>query len=247
MTAPIAAHAELGVGLSVEQFAWTEKSDSGVRLLRERGPRHVANLEWANTSNPDFSYGYIGKWYLGRVDYTGQTQTGAPFTTTTAYDGSSHELRLNFRDTIKQHTLDYVAGIGLDTWKRAIDNQPRPDPSERFELFYLRAGVSFPPRTGPGWHFSGGIKYPFRITEKVNGPSNGLDSNITLHPGKKASYYGEAGYRFHDSPWQVSLYYEGYRLARSGNVAAKVGGRLVQVHQPESGSDMVGIRASLFY
>lgn len=247
MIAPTAARAELAVGLSVEQFTWTEKSDSGARLLHERGPRHVVNLEWLNTHNPDFSYGYIGSWYLGRVDYAGRTQAGAPFATTTAYDGSSHELRLNFRSHIKQRSLDYVAGIGLDIWKRAINNQPRPDPTERFELFYLRAGVSVPSRTEPGLYFSGGIKYPIRITERVDGQSNGLDSSITLRPGKDVSYYGEAGYWFHDSPWRVSLYYEGYRLARSGNVTAKVGGRPVLVHQPESGADMLGIRAVLSY
>ena len=247
MIAPIAAHAELSVGLSVEQFTWAEKSDSGVQLLRERGPRHVANLEWTNTNNPDFSCGYIGKWYLGKVDYVGRMQTGTPFTTTTAYDGSSHEFRLNFHSHIKQHSLDYVAGIGLDTWKRAINNRPRMNPVERFELFYLRAGVSIPSGIEPGLYFSGGLKYPIQITEKVDGPSNGLDSGVTLHPGKEVSYYGEAGYRFYDSSWRVSLYYEGCRLVRSGNVAARVGGRPVLVHQPKSDMDMVGIRAVLFY
>lgn len=247
LTAPITAYADLGVGLSVEQFTWTEKSDSGARLLRERGPRHVANLEWMNTSNPNFSYGYIGKLYLGKVSYVGRMQTGAPFTTTTAYEGSSHEFQLNFRSYIKQHSFDYVAGIGLDAWKRVINNQPHLDPVERYESYYLRVGVSVPSRIERGLYFSGGIKYPIQLTERVDGPSNGLDSDITLHPGKEASYYSELGYKFYDTPWRVSLYYDGYRFARSSNVAARIGGRPVLIHQPESDMGIVGIRVSTYF
>lgn len=232
------------MGLSVEQFTWTEKSDSGARLLRERGPRHVVNLEWMNTSNLNFFYGYIGKLYLGKVGYVGRMQTGAPFTTTTAYEGSSHEFHLNFRSHIKQHSFDCVAGIGLDAWKRGINNQPRFDPVERYESYYLRAGVSVPSRTERGLYFSGGIKYPIQISEKVDGASNGLDSNITLRPGKEASYYSELGYKFYDTPWRISLYYDGYRFARSSNVVARIGGRAVLIHQPKSDMDIVGIKVS---
>lgn len=247
LLASSAVQAEWGAGLAVEQFTWTEKSDTGVRLLRERGPRLVANLEWMNTQRPDLTYGYIGKLYLGKVAYAGQTQAGAPLTTTTAYDGSSHEFQLNFLGNIKQHSLDYVAGIGLDTWKRAINNQPRLDPVERFKIVYLRAGVSVPSRTERGLYFSGGIKYPIQITEKVDSASNGLDSNSTLHPGKEVSYYSEVVYKFHDTSWRVSLYYDGYRFARSSNVAAQVGGRPVLVHQPQSAMDRVGIKVATYF
>lgn len=245
LIAPSVVYAEASVGLSVEQFTWTEKSDTGTQLLQEQGARYAAHLTWMNTQQPDYSYGYLGKAYLGRVNYSGQTQAGAPAFTTTLYGGSSHELQLNIHPQKFQGKLSYVAGLGLDSWQRAIDNTPYLDQIEQYDLLYFRTAVVFQTRTETHWHFNGGMKYPVLVNERVDGVSNALDQNLTLRPKGNLSFYGEVVYKIGDSPWQASLYYDSYRLGRSDGVVTTSGGKPVLVHQPKSDMDIIGMGVSL--
>ena len=237
------ANAAVSIGAGLENYHWQETIDGSPLSPEEAGLRYAININWAQDTDHGLLFGYRGKLYAGRVHYdTFIQQTNTPVATTTQYSGVIHEGQLSYRSTAADFKLDYVAGLGLDTWQRNIDNNGYSQ-IEDFLIIYLRGGFNLErPAHATGWHGGGGLKYPIFTWEDAHLDSLGYTSNPTLSPGKDISLYAELGYRI-SQRWDVIGYYDSWRFKRSNTVTASRGGLLYGIYQPKSSMDALGLKA----
>ena len=236
------ANAASSIGIGAEDYHWQETIDGSSISPEESGLRYSIHAKWAQDRDHGLLFGYRGKLYAGRVHYdTFTQQTYTPVATTTEYSGATHEGQLSYRSSAADFKLDYVAGLGLDTWQRNIDNNGY-NQIEDFLIIYLRGGLNLErPAQATGWHGGGGVKYPIFTWEDAHLDRLGYTSNPTLSPGKDISLYAELGYRINQH-WDISGYYDSWRFKRSATVTASRGGMLYGIYQPASSMDAYGLR-----
>ena len=237
------AQAEASIGGSIEDYHWQETIDNSPLSPEEYGLRYAIHLKWTQDRERGLLFGYRGKLYAGKVHYdTFYQTTSAPVATTTQYSGAAHEGQLSYRVTSTHQQLDYVAGLGLDTWQRSVANNGF-NQVEDYLIIYLRSGINLEQAgKGKGLHGGVGLKYPLYTWEDAHLDSLGYDSNPVITPGKDISLYAELGYRINKN-WDVLGYYDSWRFKRSKTVMASRGGMLYGVYQPQSSMDAYGIKA----
>ena len=238
---PATANAGWSIGTGLEYYLWQEFiSDPPLKPL-ETGVRNTVNVEWTQDSDYGWLFAYRGKLYFGQVHYDTYTQqTYTPVSTTTNYSGVAHEAQIFHRTDAANYQLDYVGGLGLDTWRRAIGNSQVED----FLIIYLRGGFNLDqPGHGAGLHGGGGLKYPIMTREDAHLDSMGFSSNPILQPGKDISLYAQLGYRI-SARWDVVAYYDSWRFKQSPKVTStKISdGKLYDIWQPKSSMDAFGLR-----
>jgi hypothetical protein len=241
---PAPAGAEIALNLGSEGYSWSEY-EGGRKLLEESGNRYFLAFGFLQEGESGALFGYHGKVYAGDVAYDGQTQSGAPVTSTTGYGGMVNEVDLHYRlsGAVNYH-FDILTGLGIDFWKRDIKGAYVPSLdasaagySEEYLIGYARLGVAVE-HIGHGVQGALGVKLPVYTWEMAHlKGAMGADTDPVLEPGKILSYFAAVGYRF-DNPWSLSLSYEGYRFAQSPKVPIAIGGTSYTVFQPESRQDI---------
>ncbi len=208
--------------------------------------RSTFNAEWTQDGDYGWLFAYRGKFYFGQVQYDTYYQvTHEPVSTTTQYIGAAHEAQIFHRTDGANYQLDYVGGLGLDRWQRAIGNSQIED----FRIIYLRGGFNIDqPRHGAGLHGGGGLKYPVVTWEDAHLDSQGYSSNPILKPGKDISLYAQLGYRI-NTRWDVVAYYDSWRFKQSPKVTATSTTEICNgilcvydIWQPKSNMDAFGLR-----
>lgn len=238
------ANAEWGIGGGLENYRWAEETDATSPLTpKETGLRLAANLEWTQDGDHGPLFGYRGKLYLGQVHYDTYTQqTYTPVSTNTVYLGATHEGQLLYRTDAGGIKLDYVGGLGYDSWQRSIENSGYYQ-TESYTIFFLRGGINFDqPMHHTGFHGGGGLKYPFWTAENAHLNEQGYYSNPTITPGKAFSFYAELGYRINER-WDVTGYYDSWRFKTSDKVITANSAGTWLIWQPKSSMDTFGLRA----
>jgi hypothetical protein len=248
----------LSVGAGVESFRWEEFS-GGRRLLRETGPRLTvgATLDYLLENDRSHPYFLEGRAYLGVVDYDGQTQAGVAAKTDVDYFGFSAEGLRAWRLS-NSTPVDLLAGLGLDTWERNLQDGTAADGSSTSgyrEDYFIIYG-----KLGPGFLFQGetrraylqfGLKYPLITYERAYLSSVGFDSDVELEPGRRLSGYLKWRMnwgRETDKPrYGVTVYYDSFRLGASPVKTVTGGGTLYGVYQPESHMDVLGARFDYYF
>lgn len=219
------------MGIGIEKYTWTEHPLGTAVTPKESGDRLAIFLGWKprNTGSDPYVT-YVGKIYLGTVDYNTFTiGTNLPVQTTTDYLGMSNEARAY----VPIKFLNIVAGLGYDYWNRTIADGVTSTAvpvlalgyTETYGVMYLRLGVSAEIRHVVS--LSGGIKHTVFATEE-------LGSFGTLHPGTSNSPYGEVTYHMgqHSS---IAAYYDSYRFSKSATNS-------LGAYQPKSNMNAVGIK-----
>ncbi len=246
---PTAANAEWSIGAGLEGYRWQEFIAGRSETPLETGVRSTVNAEWTQDGDYGWLYAYRGKLYFGQVHYdTFYQQTYTPVSTTTQYGGVAHEVQIFHRTDAGQYKLDYVSGLGLDTWRRAIENNDYFQ-IEDFLIMYLRGGFNIgQPGHGAGLHGGGGLKYPVTTWEDAHLDSIGYSSNPILQPGKDISFYAQLGYRI-NARWDMVAYYDSWRFKQSPTVTAtKISdGKLYNIYQPKSSMDAFGLRVMYLF
>ena len=237
-------HAESSIGGSIENYQWQETIESPPLSPKEYGLRYAIHLKWTQDRERGLLFGYRGKFYAGKVDYDTFYQiSNIPVSTTTQYNGVIHEAQLSYRVNMANHNVDYLGGLGLDTWQRSIGNN-RSKQIEDYLIIYMRGGVSFDQfGRGPGVHGGVGLKYPLFTREDAHLDDQGYDSNPVITPGKDISLYAELGYRISQN-WDVLGYYDSWRFKQSKAVLVSQSGLVYEVYQPESSMDAYGVTVS---
>lgn len=242
---PAAANAEWSIGAGLEDYRWQEFIAYPPLTPREKGVRSTVNVEWTQDGDDGWLFAYRGKLYFGQVQYDTyyQAPPHEPVSTTTHYSGVAHEAQIFHRTAAANYQLDYVGGLGLDTWRRAIENNGGFQ-VEDFLIMYLRGGFNLDqPGHGAGLHGGGGLKYPIMTWENAHLDDMGFSSNPILQPGKDISIYAQLGYRI-SARWDVVAYYDSWRFKQSPKVTAtKISeGKLYDIWQPKSSMDAFGLR-----
>lgn len=240
-----AANAELSIGGSIENYRWAETIANAPLTPKETGLRLAANLKWTKDGDHGLLFGYRGKLYFGQVHFDTYTQlTYKPVSTNTVYVGTAHEGQLLYRTDAGQYKLDYVGGLGYDSWLRSINNHGFYQ-NEEYRILFLRGGINIGQSTyNTGFHGGGGLKYPFWTEEDAYLKKLGYYSNPIITPGKDYSFYADLGYRISER-WDMVGYYDSWRFKKSNTVysASPGGAGGVPIWQPESSMDTFGLRA----
>ena len=239
------ALAEWSLDLGVESFRWQE-FDAGARLLEETGPRFRVGGTWRlpfGAEQRDL-FQLHGAIYLGNVDYDGQacTLSGicSPFKTDATYAGANVEA-MYARRFGAPPTGEFFVGGGTDSWRRDIKGSGGVSGAiEDWSVLYAIAGA------GANW--SGpeanvyariGVKYPVYTTNVPDA------FDVTLKPKGRASLFARVATDFISAGrprWGIGAYYDSYRFGTSD--IEQVGS--VQIWQPESRQDVVGVFASVY-
>lgn len=238
-TAPV-ARAEWDGGVGIEHYTWEEALQSPPLTTRENGSRYALHLQWQENGDSGLLYGYRGKLYNGRVDYDTYTQIGyTPVSTYTDYSGMTHEGQLISRNYLGSYRLDYVGGLGWDSWRRAVSGNQIED----YSVWFVRTGINVDqPAQGAGFHGGGGLKLPLRTSEDAHLDSAGFSANPELSPGRSVSLYAELAYRT-NSYWDIVGYYDSWRFKQSDPVYATQGSTLYSIVQPQSSMNAFGLKA----
>ncbi len=124
LLATSSAQAEWNLGGGLEHFQWQEYPIGSSINPKESGPRAAFFANWTQEGiGPLFAW--HAKVYAGTVNYdTFLTSNGAPVSTQTEYRGVANEGQFFYRDDLDNYKLDYIGGLGLDTWRRRIRRQP---------------------------------------------------------------------------------------------------------------------------
>lgn len=241
------AQAEWSFGGGLENFRWEETIAGSPLSPTENGMRYALNATWLQDGDQGLLFSYRGKLYTGRVHYDTYTQiSNTPVSTTTQYSGATHEGQMLYRTDTGRLKLDYVGGVGLDTWERNIDNRGYSQIEDYF-ILYLRGGINIgQTQRATGWHGGGGLKYPFWTAEDAHLQEQGFYTNPIISPGKAVSLYAELGYRF--SPrWDIVGYYDSWHFKQSAPVVTADSSGTWLIWQPESHMDVWGLKAMVSF
>ena len=244
------ARAEVDIGAGIEHYTWEETLEGSPLQPREDGFRYALHLKWIEDGNRGLLYAYNAKLYSGRVAYDTFTLVGnTPVSVQTDYVGTIHEGQLIFRERLDSYRLDYVAGLGWDSWRRNINRSQIED----YSIWFLRTGFSLDlPRQGTGFHGGGGLKVPINTIEDAHLDGLGFNSNPQLSPGKGVSLYAELAYRA-SKYWDIVGYYDSWRFSQSDPVYVTTtdptlcGSTLCGIVQPQSSMNAFGLKAMLSF
>lgn len=227
----------------VEDFRWRE-FDGGTRLLEESGARYSLGIGLESPMSPDSLtvFNAEGKLYFGTVDYDGQacnvlTSVCVPSASETDYDGIMAEASVSRRYPKDQGGAFEVFGAaGIDSWTREIRSTATASGgSEDWTVFYGRAGAGW--RTS-AYALRAGVKLPLAVDEAT-------DFGVDLEPKGRVSLFLGFTASVHDSPrqsWSINAFYDSYRFAESDHVLVWTNLGLLEVWQPESHQDVLGLR-----
>ena len=249
---------ELYVYGTVESFTWRE-FDAGERAVMESGPLFGIGLSYFHEFENRITVTPRGEIFFGSVDYDGHActtdpitlqQTCQPATATVGYVGLTFDGDIGFRFKLKQSSfIEPFGGLGLRTWRRDIRNGTAADGSatagyiEDWSTLNFRLGV----RGGVDLSKSSkmfaeaGVKLPLYNVNTAYVSDIGLGPDVTIHPGKQASYFAEAGVTINRV--RASVFYDGLRFSQSSPVS---NGMFV-FFQPQSTMDVYGIRLGVIF
>jgi len=245
LLATSSAQAEWNLGGGLENFQWQEYPANNSGNPKESGPRAAFFANWTQEGiGPLFAW--HAKLYGGTVNYdTFLVSNNAPVTTQTEYRGAANEGQFFYRDDFGDYKLDYLGGLGLDTWRRRILNYGG-DQIEDYSILFARAGVRLgKARTEAGFHGEFGLKYPVSTREDAHLYNSGYTTNPSLSPKGAVSGYAEFGYRI-NTRFDVVGYYDSWRFAQSANVTTNKPsdppGTYWLIYQPKSNMDALGAK-----
>jgi hypothetical protein len=257
------AHADQGSAISmltgVEQYRWREFDTDKRQLLEESGQRYsvAANYDNLRRLNSGGLYSVGGKFYLGSVDYDGETQlTSIPVQSTTTYVGIQVDAVGGYRFASHMQGLDLFAGGGLDFWTRSIDDSYAPGlgpvygGDEDYYTVFSKIGMGYFHQMGKvSQYLQAGVKYPVYVYEYAYQTNA---DNLTLHPKGRASFFARYRWEFGNTGrvhWGATLYFDSYRFSQSNLVLDTANGVPTGyvVWQPESHQDVYGLQIGLYF
>jgi hypothetical protein len=227
----------------IEDFRWRE-FEGGSRLLEESGARYSLGIGLESPVSPDsFTvFSAEGKLYFGAVDYDGQacnvlTGVCVPMASETDYNGIMTEASVSRRYPKDQGgAFELFGAVGIDAWTREIKpTATATGGSEDWTVFYGRAGAGW--RTS-AYALRAGIKLPLAVDEAT-------DFGVDLEPKGRASLFLGFTATVHDSSrqtWAINAFYDSYRFAESDHMLVWTNLGLLEVWQPESHQDVLGLQ-----
>jgi hypothetical protein len=236
-----------------ESFLWKE-FDAGKQVVKESGPLFGLGLAYSREFENSITFTPKGEVFFGSVDYDGQacstdpitlTSICQPATSTVDYFGIKLDGDIGRRFRKAQTSfIEPFGGFGLWAWQRDIKNGTAADGSattgyiEHWSTLYFRLGVrgGMDLSKGSKMFAEAGVKLPVYNENTAYVSDIGYGPDVTLHPGKQASFFAEMGTKL--NRFKASIFYEGLRFSQSSTVS----NGFYQFYQPQSTMDVFGIR-----
>ena len=238
------------VGISLQDFSYTEFDDQNIVLNRDDGLLPGITLE-AGIHWNSFSGILRGEIFNGLVDYDGQTQSGIPLKSKTNEKITRVEATLHYNvKSFSHYNMSILAGIGYREWRRDI-NSTRLTPSlleiYRWKYWTLGTSVTFFQKRRRSAGVDIRLLRPIKPTLDVKFPSF---DEITLDLGINDSARVEFFYHFvsrNDQQWTISPYWEYWYMGRSPNKGLTNNGvATVNVAwEPRSDTKILGVLLSV--
>ena len=119
-----------------------------------------------------------------------------------------------------------------------------------YRAYYGKVALGMTDLIPSSWHnhLQVGLKMPFSINEDVSLRAIGYDSDVTVSPGN--SYSGFIKLVMESRPDKekagnllISVYYDSFRFDPSPSKTVTQSGNPIQVWQPETHIDIIGVQA----
>lgn len=250
---PTAVAGEANVYLAVDGFTWKE-FDNGDRAVKESGTLFGVGLTYLEEFENHMTLKPTAEIFGGTVDYDGQAcdlfGTCQPATSKVDYFGIKLEgdVGRRFRSA-RSSFIEPFGGLGLRAWTRDINNGTAAGGSvtsgytEDWITLHARLGVR------GGVDFSSqkqvfaevGVKLPLYNENTAYISDIGYGPDVTLHPGKQASFFAETGIKL--SSVKASVFYDGLRFSQSSTVSNGV----IAAYQPKSTMDIYGVKLGVVF
>lgn len=254
LLAPAAFADESNVYLAADSFTWKEFGDDGSRLLKESGTLYGVGFLYQKEFESRVTVRPVVELFGGHVYYDGRAcdllGSCQPATSKTDYFGTKLEGEIGriFRPG-ESFSLEPFGGFGLRTWTRVINNGVAADGSaaagykEKWTTRYARLGLrgSLDVTNGTQLFAGAGVQLPLYNKNKAYISDIGLGPDVTMHPGKRASFFAETGIK--RARFTASVFYEGLRFPQSSTV--KNG--FIEVYQPRSTADIYGVKLGVVF
>ena len=213
---------------NVQSFTWKE-FQNGDQLLKESGPIFGIGAAAKWTVVNQLTLKLNGEFFIGSIDYDGQTQSGIPVETDTDYDGFIFQGDMGWEFVIGENlSIEPFAGYGVRRWDRDIQSTNiATGYKEEWTSYYARLGVRGEHAYNDqfGVFTEAGIRIPTDTENKVDA------LNVTLEPGDKNSFFAEIGCKW--KSLKASVFYDSMRFSDSDVVRGYL--------QPESEADIYGL------
>ena len=232
----------IDVGVWIQDYKWTEYADNGNKLLEEAGNLYGVTCDIESTKN------IIGwrsgiDFFIGQVEYDGQTWTEMPIKTDVLYVGTKI-----YADVVPGYRLNSglwlksFAGLGGEFWLRDLDDtktsngDPVKGAREWWGCVYgrLGLGVEYPVTEEIGVFAEAGVKLPIYARNEANFFVSGNPS-AHLEPELDFSGFGNIGLRW--KQWGARVSYDALRFDRSDAVSSG----MFDLYQPKSKSDVYSV------
>ncbi len=252
---PAAAADELSVFFEGNQYVWKEIDDDGSRLLKESGVLFGVGVTYWNEMENHLTVRPTGELFGGSVHYNGlacepDASSCEPAVTSVNYFGFKVEGDLGGRIASRQGAyLEPFGGLGFRYWLRMIQDGTTQSGlttagyTEEWLTLYTRLGLraGIPVSEGKNELFiEGGYKYPLFNQNTAYVSSIGFSNDTTVNPGKKGSFFGEAGMRINSV--KLSVFYDSMRFTKSNFDFASNAFGTFRFNQPESTADFYGFK-----
>ncbi len=233
-------------GILIHDYKWAEYADDGPELLEETGNLYGLSCDIESLKNR-IGWRMGGNFFLGQVDYKGQTWTNIPVTTDVWYAGAEV-----YADVVPGYRFDSglwlksFAGVGTRFWLRDLQDtrtgagNPVSGAEEWWGCVYGRLGLGaeYPVTEEFGIFAEGGVKVPVYARNEANFFVSG-NPGAGLEPAQDFSGFGSIGVRW--KQWGAKLSYDSLRFDRSDAVSSG----MYELYQPRSEADIY--RAEVFW
>lgn len=229
-------------GVWLRDYKWAEYADDGNKLLEETGNHYGLTCNVESAKNV-VGWRLGGNFFIGEVDYDGQTWTDIPVKTDVFYVGTKISC-----DAVPGYRLETglwlkaFAGLGGELWFRDLADTKTPagDPvrgaEEWWGCLYGRMGVGaeYPVTEEIAVFAEYGVKLPIYARNEANFFVSGSPS-AGLEPEMDFSGFGHIGFRWRQ--WGARVAYDSLRFDRSDAVSSGI----YDLYQPRSESDVYSL------
>ncbi len=228
----------INLGVSIQDYKWAEYADNGNKLLEETGNLYGLTCDVESKKNV-INWRNGIHFFIGQVDYDGQTWTELPVKTDVFYAGTKI-----YGDIVPGYRFDSglwlksFAGIGGEFWLRDLDDTKTSDgvsvrgSREWWGCVYGRLGLGaeYPVSEEIAVFAEAGVKLPIYARNEVNFYVSG-SPGAGLEPEQDVSGFANVGLRW--KQWGVKASYDSLRFDRSDAVSSGI----FNLYQPKSESD----------
>jgi len=228
-----------------EYFNWKEYNTDGSKDLEEEGWRDGIRLSLERYWENHFFTRGTAKFYFGRVDYDGHTQSGTPVSTDGNYQGYYFELNGGYEWAIsKRMAISPFAGIAYENWYRDLESTSAAiGYTENWKTLFWKVGTDFSYEITDNGFLTAQLwgGKPFYTKNRADIATVDVEPKGDLYVG------GSIGYEIRGDNYDtnISLYSEYRHWDKSDPEIGYFNGQLSSITQPESKEFIAGLLISI--